>query len=88
MALYTWIFMERRSKWVVHTLWQSSKGTAGFGQVVVKVLADCGIIVDDATQVSKVFHWAEVGAIDADLRRTVRLLMEGVGTTPQSFSGW
>ena len=35
---------------------QSCKGTAGFGQVVVKIFADCGIIGDDATQVSEMFH--------------------------------
>ena len=39
-----------------YSLWQSSKGTAGFGQAVVKILADYGIIGDDATQVSEVFH--------------------------------
>ena len=33
---------------------------------------------DDATQVSKVFHCVEVGAIDADLRRTVRYLWRGL----------
>ena len=37
------------------SLWQSSKGTGSFGQAVVKILADCGIIGDDATQVSEVF---------------------------------
>ena len=31
-----------------------------------------GIIGDDATRVSKVFHCTEVGAIYTDLRRTVR----------------
>ena len=35
------------------------------------LLVDCGIIGDDITHVSKVFHCVEVGAIDADLRRTV-----------------
>ena len=35
--------------------------------------ADCGIIGDDATEVSKVFNCVKVGAIDADPRRTVRL---------------
>ena len=30
------------------------------------------MVGDDATQVSKVLHCFEVGAIDADLRRTVR----------------
>ena len=40
--------------------------------MVVKILADCGIIGGDVSQVIKVFHSAEVGAIDADLRRTVR----------------
>ena len=54
-----------------YSLWQSSKGTAGFGQVVVKILVDHGTIGDDATQVSEVFHCVEVGAIDADVRRTV-----------------
>ena len=39
-----------------YSLGQSSKGAAGFGQMVVKVLADFGTIEDDATQVSKVFH--------------------------------
>ena len=38
-----------------YSLCQSSKGTAGFRQAVVKVLAECGIIGDDATQVSDVF---------------------------------
>ena len=31
----------------------SSKQTDGFVQLVVKILADCGIIGDDATQVGK-----------------------------------
>ena len=61
-----------------YSLWQSSKGTAGFGQAVVKILADCGIAGDDATQVSEVFHWTEVGAIDAGLRKTVRLSSRGL----------
>ena len=39
--------------------------------MVVKIFADCGIFGDDATQVSKVFHCVEVGATDADVRRTV-----------------
>ena len=39
------------------SLWQSSKGTAGFGQAIVKILVDCGIIGDDTTQVSEVFHY-------------------------------
>ena len=39
-----------------YSLWQSSKGTTELGQTVVKILADCGIIGDDATQVSEVFH--------------------------------
>ena len=38
-------------------------------QAVVKILADCGIIRDDATQVSEVFHCVYVSAIDADVRR-------------------
>ena len=41
---------------LAYSLSQSSEGTAGFGQVVVKILADCGITRDDATQVSEVFH--------------------------------
>ena len=36
--------------------------------MVVKILNDCGIIRDDATQVGKVVHCAEVGTIDADMR--------------------
>ena len=32
------------------------------------ILADCGITGDDATQVGRVFHCVEVGAIDNDLR--------------------
>ena len=35
------------------------------------ILADCGITGDDAIQVSEVFHCVQVGAIDADARRTV-----------------
>ena len=46
-----------------YSLLQSSKGTAGFVQAVVKILADCGIIGNDATQVSKMLHCVEVGAI-------------------------
>ena len=37
-----------------YSLSQSSKGTAGFAQAVIKIHADCGIIGDDATQVSEV----------------------------------
>ena len=51
--------------------------------MAVKIFADSGDSGDDATQVSKVFHCAEVGATNTDLRRTM-LLVEGVGTTPQS----
>ena len=36
-----------------------------------------GIIGDDATRVSKVFHCTEVGAIYTDLRRTVRFSWRG-----------
>ena len=57
---------------VPYSLRQSSKGTAGFGQEVVKILADFGIFGDDATEVSEVFHCVQVGAIDADVRKTVR----------------
>ena len=39
------------------------------GQAVAKILADCGIIGDDATRVIQVFHCVLVGAIDADERR-------------------
>ena len=35
------------------------------------IFADCSIIGDDVTLVSKIINWAEVGAIDTDLRRTV-----------------
>ena len=88
-TLYTRIFMDRRSDWLPHSLWQSSKGTAGFGHAVIKILADCGISTDDAiSSVTKVFHCVEIGAIDADLRRIVRLVVEWFGTTPQSSSGW
>ena len=51
-----------------YSLWQSFKGTAGFGQAVVKILADCGINRDSAVRVSEVFHCISVGAIDADVR--------------------
>ena len=37
----------------------------------IKILADCGIIGNDAIQVSEVFHCVKIGAIDADVRRTV-----------------
>ena len=57
---------------------QSFKGTDGFGQAVVKILADCGITGDDATQVSEVFHCVSVGAVDADVRRTVCLTWRGL----------
>ena len=33
---------------------RSSQGFGDFGQTVVKILADCGIVDDDATQVSEV----------------------------------
>ena len=46
--------------------------------MVVKILADCGIIGDGATQVSEVFHCVWVGAIDADMRRTVCLTWRGL----------
>ena len=50
-----------------YSLWQSSKGTAGFGQAVVRKLADCGIVGDDTTPVGKVLDCAEFYAIDADM---------------------
>ena len=40
-----------------YSLWQCSKGTASFGQAVVKTLADSGITGDDTSQVSEVFHY-------------------------------
>ena len=63
---------------LLYSPWQSSEGTACFGQAIVKILADCGIIQDDATQISKVFHCVEVDAINADLRRTVRFSLRGL----------
>ena len=56
-----------------YSIRQSSKGTAGFGQAVVKILVDGGIFGDDATQQSEVFHCVSVGAICADETRTVCL---------------
>ena len=46
--------------------------------MVVKILADCGILGDDNTQLGKVFHCVEVGAINADMRRTVRFSWRGL----------
>ena len=54
------------------------KRNAGFGQAVVKILADRGITEDDATQVSEVFHCVQVGANDADVRRTVFYTWRGL----------
>ena len=51
-----------------HCRWQSPKGTAGSGQAAVRILADCGMIGDDATQISEVFYRVGVGAIDTDVR--------------------
>ena len=48
-----------------YSLWQSFKGTAGFTPAVVRILADCGIIGDDASQVSKMFHCVQIGVIDS-----------------------
>ena len=45
--------------------------------MVVKIIADCGIIGDDATQVRDVFHCILVGAIDAAVR-TVCFLWRGL----------
>ena len=45
--------------------------------MVVKIIADCGIIGDDATQVCDVFHCILVGAIDAAVR-TVCFLWRGL----------
>ena len=42
------------------------------------LLVDCGIIGDDITHVSKVFLGVEVGAINADVRRTVGLSWRGL----------
>ena len=42
-----------------YCLWQSSKETAGFGYTVVDILADCGLIGDDATDVNTVFQCRE-----------------------------
>ena len=39
--------------------------------MVVKILANCGIIGDDATKVGELLHCVQVGAVDADMR-TVR----------------
>ena len=46
--------------------------------MVVKILADYGIIGDDSTQVSEVFHCIWVGAINADVRRNVCLTWRGL----------
>ena len=51
-----------------YPLRQSSEVTADFRQAVVKILADCDITGDDATQLSKL----KVRAISADLKRPVR----------------
>ena len=58
----------------------SSKATAGFGQAVVKILADCGIIWDDATQVilREVFDCAAVCYISTYLRSTVGFSWRGL----------
>ena len=55
-ALYTRIFVERRSERLCHTLFESLPKEPGFGQAVVKILADCSITGDDATQVCEVFY--------------------------------
>ena len=46
--------------------------------MVIKILADCGIIGDDTAQLSKVLHCIEDGAIDADMRRTVCFSWRGL----------
>ena len=68
-----------------HSLCQSSTGTAGLGHAVVKILADRGITGDDATQVKRMFHSVEVGAIDADMSRTVRFSWRGLIKTSVFF---
>ena len=60
-----------------YSLWQSSKGTAGFGQAFVGIIADCGIVGEDATP-GKVLLCVEVGAIEADMRRSVRFSWRGL----------
>ena len=67
-----------------YSLWQSSKGTAGFGQVVVKILADCGIIGDDASKTSEMLR-LRLGAIDADVRGTVRFSRRGLVSVTSVF---
>ena len=54
--VYLYFCGEAEQVTLPYSLWQSSTGTAGFGQAVVKILSDSGIIGDDATQVSEVFH--------------------------------
>ena len=61
----------------VYSLRLSSKGVAGFGQAVVKVLADSGIMLDEATMEGEVFHRVEVRCRHEE---NCRLLVEEVGT--------
>ena len=42
--------------------------------MVVKILADCGIIENDTPQVSKVLHCIEVDAVNTDLKKAVCFL--------------
>ena len=56
-----------------YSLCQSCKGTVGFGQAVVKILADRGIIGHDATLVGKVLHCVKVDAVNANMRRCVKV---------------
>ena len=68
-----------------HTLFDSlpkDYGTAGFGQAVVKILDDCGIIGDDTTQVSEeVWGCSSVG-------RALNWLATDTGLIPRCGKGF
>ena len=87
-VLYTRIFVEMRSEQLCHTLFFYSlpnEMLASNRRLSRSLLT--GIIGDDTIQVNKVFPCVKVDVIYADLRRTVKLVIEGFGTTPQSTSG-
>ena len=62
-ALYTWIFMDRWSKWLPYSLWLSSNGTAGLAWTILKKMVKrrttaAGVVFPDYS-----YHWKWKGQL-------------------------
>ena len=85
MALYTWIFVERRSEWLCYTVFDSlPKELLALDSQLSRPLLTVALEMMPPREV-KCSTVLEVGAISEE---GFTLLVEGVSTTPHSSSGW